>query len=382
MEQIPTPTILTPSKEEEKIIESKTFQLESNKKNIIEIKLIKNISKITIEGKYKNLSEPIIYYSRQSIDEIKINKYFLMFDNLNEVYEELINLIKNNKCSLIEENNKLIISIPIATTKIKEIKLILNQKEKSDKEKIEDLYSIIDNLKSYYDGKINILFNLIQHQNNKINELTNIIRQQDDRIKELNKFKKQQGININKIENQNIKKELNLNNFYDSLIVNNQIYISYLNQWINLREGPFKTKLLFRKSVNGNSYNEFHRLCDNQGKTIVLIQTKEGLIIGGYTSKDWNTSGTWYKDDQSFLFSLTKGRIFPAIKNCEVIRGRKEIGPWFAYIGFRDRGKNDLTQGIFYYGSGCYENYNEIIPNNGKDTYFDVKEVEIYKIIK
>ena len=83
MEQIAAPTILTPSKEEEKIIESETFQSESNKKNIIEIKLIKNISKITIEGKYKNLSEPIIYYSRQSIDEIKINKYFLMFDNLN-----------------------------------------------------------------------------------------------------------------------------------------------------------------------------------------------------------------------------------------------------------------------------------------------------------
>ena len=295
-----------------------------------------------------------------------------MFDNLNEVYEELINLIKNNKCSLIEENNKLIISIPIATTKIKEINLILNQKEKFDKEKIEDLYSIIDNLKSYYDGKINELFNLIQHQNNKINELTNIIRQQDDRIKELNKFKEQQDINI-------------YNNFNDSLIVNNQIYISYLNQWINLREGPFKTKLLFRKSINGNSFDAFHRLCDNQGKTIVLIQTKDGLIIGGYTSKDWNTSGNWYKDDQSFLFSLTKGKIFPAIKNCEVIRGSKELGPWFAYIGFRDRGKNDLTQGIFYYeskGDECYENYNEIIPNNGKNTYFDVNEVEIYKIIK
>ena len=372
MEQVPAPTIQTPSKEEEKIIESKTFQLESNKKNIIEIKLIKNISKITIEGKYKNLSEPIIYYSRQSIDEIKINKYFLMFDNLKEVYEELINLIKNNKCSLIEENNKLIISIPIATTKIKEIKLILNQKEKSDKEKIEDLYSIIDNLKSYYDGKINELFNLIQHQNNKINELTNIIRQQDDKLKELNKFKTHQDINI-------------YNNFYDSLIVNNQSFISYLNQWIIQREGNFKTKLLFRKSVNGNSYNEFHRLCDNQGKTIVLIQTKDGLIIGGYTSKDWNTSGDWYVDNNSFLFSLTKGRIFPAIKNCEVIRGSKELGPWFAYIGFRDGGKNDLTQGIFYYvskGSECYENYNEIIPNNGKNTYFDVNEVEIYKIIK
>ena len=96
------------------------------------------------------------------------------------------------------------------------------------------------------------------------------------------------------------------------IVNNNQSYISNLNQWINLREGPFKTKLLFRKSVNGNSYDEFHRLCDNQGKTIVLIQTENEGIIGGYTCKDWNTSGDWYKDEKSFLFSLTKARIFPA----------------------------------------------------------------------
>ena len=33
----------------------------------------------------------------------------------------------------------------------------------------------------------------------------------------------------------------------------------------------------------------------------------------------------YYVDDQSFLFSLTKGRIFPAKKNCEVIRRSKEL---------------------------------------------------------
>jgi len=30
----------------------------------------------------------------------------------------------------------------------------------------------------------------------------------------------------------------------------------------------------------------------------------------------------------------------------------------------------------------CFENYSEIIPNNKKDTYFDVKEVEVYKIFE
>ena len=42
--------------------------------------------------------------------------------------------MRSNKPILLEENNKIIISIPISTTKIKESKFILYKKEKSDKE--------------------------------------------------------------------------------------------------------------------------------------------------------------------------------------------------------------------------------------------------------
>jgi len=386
MEQIPAPIISTPSEEEEKILDSKDFELESDKKNNFKMKISKNISKIIIEGKNKNLVEPIIYYSKQSIEEIKKNKYFLMFDNLDEIYSEILSLMKNNKVSINEEINQLIIKIPLSNTKIKEIKIILNKKEKSDKERIDDLYSIIDNMKSYYDKKIDELININHQQNNKIIELNNINQQQNNKINELN----------NKIENLkeiiegykndiNIPKNQNIQSiFSDSLIINkNKNYISNLNNWINQREGKFNTKLLFRKSINGNSFDEFHRLCDNQGKTIVIIQTKNELIIGGYTSKDWNTSGKWYEDDKSFLFSLTKEKIFPSKKNCNVILGAKMNGPWFAFIGFGSTERNNLTQGKFLYRSKdneYYDNYNEIIPNEKKNMYFDVKEVEIYKI--
>ena len=141
--------------------------------------------------------------------------------------------------------------------------------------------------------------------------------------------------------------------------------------------------MLFRKSKNGDSFNEFHRLIDNKGKTLVLIEGEEGFIIGGYTTKDWNKSGNWYNDNDSFLFSLTQGKLFPIIENRNSIRGSEELGPWFAYIGFIDQGKKNLSQGKFCYkykGQESFENYNEIIPNNNCDKFFDVKEVEIYKI--
>ena len=385
MDEIFPPTTPNPIGDNEKILDSETLEIESDKNNKIEIKISKKQTHFTIEAKNKYIIEPIIYYSKKTIEEIKMNKYFLMFDNLDEIYSEILSLMKNNKVSINEEINQLIIKIPLSNTKIKEIKIILNKKEKSDKERIDDLYSIIDNMKSYYDKKIDELININHQQNNKIIELNNINQQQNNKINELN----------NKIENLkeiiegykndiNIPKNQNIQSiFSDSLIINkNKNYISNLNNWINQREGKFNTKLLFRKSINGNSFNEFHRLCDNQGKTLVLIQTDNNLIIGGYTTKDWNISRIWYKDDKSFLFSLTNGKIFPIKRGCEAILGSKEFGPWFAYIGFLNRGRKDLTQGIFYYclGDESYENFNEIIPNNYKDTYFDVKEVEIYKI--
>ena len=335
MEQIPAPIIKTPM-EKENILESKTFDIESNKKTIFEIKICKYISQITLEGKDKNSIESNIFFSQKSIEEIKNNKYFLMFDNLNEIYDEIINLIKNNKPSLIEENNKLILSIPLSTTKIKEIILELNKKEKSEKEKIEDLYLMINNLKTYYNNRIDELNKIVHQQNNKIENQNNKIDELNKKINELQK--KLEGKNIN------IKNEIIPNIFNDSLIINqNKTYISYLKKWISPNDKLFTTKLLFIKSKNGDSFDEFHKLCDNQGKTLVLIQAEEGFIIGGYTTKDWNTTEKWYKDNSSFLFSLTKGRIFPIKKNQDSIMGSKNIGPCFAYIGFNEKGRKNLS---------------------------------------
>ena len=94
-----------------------------------------------------------------------------MFDNLNEIYDEIINLISNKNPNLIEDLNKLIFSIPISTTKIKEIVFEIEAKETPDKEKIKDLYSVVRYLKSIYDNKIIELNNKIEQQNNKIKEL-------------------------------------------------------------------------------------------------------------------------------------------------------------------------------------------------------------------
>ena len=89
--------------------------------NIYEITIYNNIKYILFKGINKDNNESPNYSSQIDIEKIKKNKYFLMFDNLNEIYDEIINLISNKNPNLIEDLNKLIFSIPISTTKIKEI---------------------------------------------------------------------------------------------------------------------------------------------------------------------------------------------------------------------------------------------------------------------
>ena len=83
-----SPTTISIPLSEEQIIDTNVFEIESDKKNKIEIKVLKSNINIILEGKQKNSLESTFYCSKQSINEIKNNKYFLMFDNLDEIYED------------------------------------------------------------------------------------------------------------------------------------------------------------------------------------------------------------------------------------------------------------------------------------------------------
>ena len=296
MEQIPTP-IISSKVVEQKPFESKKFNLKSDKNNIFEIIISKSTQHIILEAKNLKIIESNIYYSKNELEILKKNKYFLMFDNIDDIYDEIITLMIKNNPNIIENSNKLLISIPLSITKIKEIILEINEKEKSDKEKIKELYEMINYLKLLYSNEIKELDNKVQNQNNiiqeqnnkmqeqnnKINNINNIIQEQNNKIQELNN--KINELN-NKIKNQNnqinkLNKFLFPKEFNDSIIINKNLSnILFFQKMINPNNIYFTTKLLFRKSENGDSFDEFHRLCDNKGKTLVLIEGKEGFIIG------------------------------------------------------------------------------------------------------
>ena len=54
----------------------------------------------------------------------------------------------------------------------------------------------------------------------------------------------------------------------------------------------------------------FHNFCDNKGATVVVISAN-GQLFGGYTSKNWEISSKYIKDEKAFLFSLTNNKKYP-----------------------------------------------------------------------
>ena len=66
-------------------------------------------------------------------------------------------------------------------------------------------------------------------------------------------------------------------------------------------------KLIFNPSRDGWSVEDFHRLCDDQGPTILFIKSRAGKICGGYASISWKSNESspfWASDPRSFVFSI------------------------------------------------------------------------------
>ena len=155
------------------------IETENNSKYDIYLKS-NNSSSISLEGNFKNNLKNENYLSVLSIEKIKENKYFLMFDTIDEILNEISLLLEKNNPKIIEEKDKIILKISLNTSKIKEVNFTLNKKEKNENEKIAELYSLINNLTNKFEMTINDLTTKINKQNDEINELKNIIKKQNE----------------------------------------------------------------------------------------------------------------------------------------------------------------------------------------------------------
>ena len=347
--------------------------IKEDKKNILDknIKILEEAS-ISLEKLISEL-KTLIEQVNENKEKLKLNiqKIFTTIRNeLNQREDEILLEVDKKFSDFYFDDN----IIKKAKKLPKKIKLSLNNGKKIAEEwNNEDKLNLLINNCINIEDSIKEL-NLVNEVKNKYNNFKDIKFKFDlEEENETNKFLEKIKL-LGKLEN-------DCEYFQNSLIIkNNKKYINNLLTWINSNK-KITTKLLYRKSRDGDSYDIFHKLCDNQGATLVLIKSNEGFIIGGYTPLDWdNHTDNWKSDNDTFLFSLTNDKKYKKIKsNSYSIYCGKDQGPWYPCIGFREKGKKNMSQGELLYSRNYFEDYNKIIPNNG-DKFFDVEEVEVYKI--
>ena len=251
------------------------------------------------------------YSSKYSFEEIRQNKYFLQFDTLDEIFDEIKDRIYNNKI-IIKENNNLILSVPLPTTKHKEIIFELKSSIKNNNERLNELTDLIIKLSSEMNNIKNEnifkteenlnLKNEIKQLNTRLNKLENAeiqLKNENIQLKnDINELKNEVNTNLKDYktqlngENVLIKKEFTELNEklnilwkerikieYSKIINGKDDYIKILKNWINPLK-KIKAELLYRLSDNGKNITTFHKLCDNQGPTLTLFHITDGNKVG------------------------------------------------------------------------------------------------------
>jgi len=63
-------------------------------------------------------------------------------------------------------------------------------------------------------------------------------------------------------------------------------------------------EILYVASVDGDAASKFHSLCDDQGPTIVVVETTAGVMFGGFAARSCTSKGHYISSSTSFLFQI------------------------------------------------------------------------------
>ncbi|KAJ5070083.1 pep-cterm sorting domain-containing protein [Anaeramoeba ignava] len=216
-----------------------------------------------------------------------------------------------------------------------------NQKlEKEEKEKIQDQISnIIDKIR-FITFSNKELANILKEEliPNEISQqlIKLLIMKNQENKEELKQF----------IENQNsliFKTRMK----FKSTIIQEKEHFDKLKEWINDDEFFYGMELGFSAKKDGFDCKKWHDICDNKGKTLIIIKTKDNYIFGGFTSigftndnskwreKDINKEHGFIPDSNAFIFSLRNDKNNRKPKKFSIKKEKEEkaIFYWYSKYG-------------------------------------------------
>jgi len=393
------------------------------KKNVIIQDMNNRIMKLIlgaydmINGGMKQIE--VYLYSQNNINDFILNDLFLKYIKL----EENINKLNEKNKILLDEN-----------VKIKED----NLKFKSDILKLKSDMNLLQIQNSRYENHINLLLSGIDKittfidessikadevdnsnikksvsltKSNSVsqnlnlrsqNNLKNMYQSFDNyslkQNQSLSQFNVNSNINEQDQEQDNNESEQNLSKFNEEqlyrteenrVIFRNGILYGIIKKYSEIEKVVAKIQTILQKGAKftiiykaselGDRAMTFHQKCDDIDISLILIETEKGVRFGGFTTKSWNGNCVQKIDNDAFVFSIDKNKIYEVIKNEMAIGCYPKFGPVFfgcqirVYDNFFNKNSTTCHKKLNFKTNEDYE------LNNGEQ-FFTVKDIEVYEV--
>ena len=362
--EAPQPSFMETKKEPPKII--KEFEIELDKEMyFLKIGKFCNDTEIYFCVNPKNNSL-LLFEGNYSLNDLcKLNQSFRFFNSINDLINAFDDMI-NNKKILIEKNENNYLSLKLGI-------LMSNFMGKEDKV----LIDLKINELSEKEGNNKLL--------SKIFELENKLKQKDEEIKIINK-KFEEFIIFNKklVE---LEKRIEKIENKSKIKIQSDILTSEDIDFIKEELSPnrqLSLELLYKCDEFNDTPEIFHKQCDEKKNVLVFIETTEGVRFGGYTSVGFNSTSKFTVDNNAFIFSVDKKKIYHIKKDKNAIFCNKGFGPCFCgtssfniYIE-----TENILKGECHTSSAKNNSYDinsDFEINNLKENFF-IKKLEIFKL--
>ena len=340
-------------------------------------------------NKNANLENKIKEFKVQLLNsQNEIKKYK---DENNALRNQFAN-IQNDSNIFQTQNNKLLKIKEEYETNIQSLKNSIDQMNKENeslREEIEELkqnFNIVSNDKESLVNDINILKTTLENQQKaSINEdeIKRLIEENSIfRIKaQENELLKKQIEDLQyQIQMSQEKEEYDENNEVKGDIIHDMRELEMITKKINKENKKVIINLLYKASADGDRASIFHEKCDNAKSTIVLVETKNGMRFGGYTTCSWSGNCVDKTDTNAFIFSFDKMKTYDNIPGDEAIGCYPKFGPIFlgCQIKIND---NFFTKGGTTFEKELNFNTEEDYELTNGDREFEVKDIEVYEVI-
>ena len=162
-------------------------------------------------------------------------------------------------------------------------------------------------------------------------------------------------------------------------IIQSSAELEFLTRKICQNHKKVTLNLLYKATLDSDKASVFHNKCDFANRTLVLVKSGNGKRFGGYTTCNWKGNSIEKKDDNAFVFSLDKMKIYDIIPGEDAIGCFPKYGPVF--LGCQIRIYDEFfTNGGTTFEKGLNYNTEEDYELTGGLKEFEVKEIEVYGI--